>query len=1071
MKSIKQKLLLYLILLPLLAGIGWSSYVAFKTYIEYKSGQNKIVYTNIVNDTSSLLDALDKEQTQSAIYMKSAINIEDKAKQNLKKLKLYREDTNEAMNILIGDISNNKDFEIFKKQINQVKSNISFVRSRVDTLSTEYKSIFFDSYHKAGSEILVDFIKELEAKAPTKDIANTLSYYVDIARMYSNGAIEKCFVTLKLTSNTKMDYKNLSLWDTILSESYTPDFSKIDNKKLSTSLDKTVNKKATLQAISKDRANILLNAQTGKYNLSTKKWSALYNVRLNELRAGENLLIENLKAGFIRKDALLKNKAIKYASIGGVGIVLFFILSYLLNNAYSDKKLLEDTLRNIEFDLSRQKRFELRRIVDRKDVTEIYRFLAETIKEANQAKDLFLANMSHEIRTPLNGIVGFTQLLKSTDLSGDQKEFIAVIEDSSENLLTIVNDILDLSKIKADKIELEEIPFNAIEKFESSVESYAAKAAQKDIHFSIYVDPSIPESLIGDPTKLSQVVVNLISNAIKFTSADGSVDVFVEKLSEDLDQATIKFSVKDSGVGVTEEQKSQIFEAFSQADSSTSRKFGGTGLGLAISSRLISIMGGELEIDSEIGVGSTFFFTLDFEKQEKAEPVRIEHKTGLNIGLILPDSSINRQVDKNLKSYVEFLGSKLTTYYGKDIYSLDSNSLPDLIFIDDGYFKKPEDLKKLVRLDTKVSVFTSGELIKEDPDIIKQITKVIYKPVNFSKVSKLIFDIASGESDSNKVAKVKVAKDQMFAGMRALVAEDNIINQKLITKILNDYGLVVTVANNGEEAVSLRKQNEYDIVFMDIQMPIMGGIDATEKILSFEKSSRQHHIPIIALTANALQGDREKYITAGMDNYTSKPINISQIELILDEYAPDNIKDRKVETPKEDEVKTVKEDTKIETKKEAKKGIKKALEPILQVKEVPTELASESIETPEIVAKTQTESTNEVSKEYDVDILLYRRSALGAKISTRVIENLGKSIDTVSNEDIFMSYLDEKSYKYVLVDADIIKEDDDCILPSFIEELDSVPVAIIETNVPKGTKYCGCISVHISTDELSRILV
>ena len=279
--------------------------------------------------------------------------------------------------------------------------------------------------------------------------------------------------------------------------------------------------------------------------------------------------------------------------------------------------------------------------------------------------------MSHEIRTPLNGIVGFTQLLKATETTQEQEEFISIIENSSDNLLAIVNDILDLSKIKANKIELENILFDPMEKFESSVETYAARAAEKDIEFGLFIDPRIPSFIKGDPTKISQIVVNLISNAIKFTKAGGRVDVNIEKLAESDQDVTVKFSVSDSGIGISKEQKSKIFEEFSQADVSTSRKFGGTGLGLAISSKLVSFMGGKLEIESEEGKGSTFFFIIKFDKSKESKEREHPDMKDIIVGFVLPNRDIEHEINQNLKSYISYVGAEFKSYYGNELLELD----------------------------------------------------------------------------------------------------------------------------------------------------------------------------------------------------------------------------------------------------------------------------------------------------------------------------------------------------------------------------------------------------------------
>ena len=721
--------------------------------------------------------------------------------------------------------------------------------------------------------------------------------------------------------------------------------------------------------------------------------------------------------------------------------------------------------------------------------------------------------MSHEIRTPLNGIVGFTQLLKSTELSEDQEEFIKVIEDSSENLLNIVNDILDLSKIKADKIELESIPFSARERFESAVESYAAKASQKGIEFGTFIDPSIPDTLLGDPTKLSQVIVNLISNSTKFTNSDGEVNVFVDLVSESSLTATLKFAVQDTGIGMTKEQQGKIFEAFSQADSSTSRKFGGTGLGLAISSRLITIMGGEILIDSEPNKGSTFHFTLDFEKQTSTDTVKIDNYNNMSIGLHLPSENIDRQIDKNLKTYVEYLGANFTIYYGDDIFDLSKDDLPDLLCIDHKYNKRGSDLSKMGDLATKVVLMAQQDFKSDDDDIISKFIKIVYKPINFSKVIKLLEEASNSDGSLIKSAKKASSGKTHFRDVHALVAEDNAINQKLIMKILEDFGLDVTIANNGQEAVELRMKNEYDLIFMDIQMPVMGGIDATSEILKFEKSSGQEHLPIIALTANALAGDREKYIDAGMDNYTSKPINIEQIQFILAEYFPNNIVDESepVDKPQAKVREAVRTEEKVEPaiddnivsehkskvnstelapelsaideEIKAENSIpQESIQPIVpedtkQKKHSMNDLLAElkgikkknqdsnSIE----VVKEELPSVESVTNTNKTDVLLYKKSFLTSKIFASVIQELGYKVEIVKDEDTFLASVGNKDYRFAFVDNIILSEDPESII-SFLKDENIIPVSISDVSGKIDYEYCESISGRPNKDELLDLL-
>ncbi len=548
-----------------------------------------------------------------------------------------------------------------------------------------------------------------------------------------------------------------------------------------------------------------------------------------------------------------------------------------------DQEIVDETLRDIKlvFDSNQQK--ELQRLIESGKVDHIYKFLIKAIKDANQTKDLFLASMSHEIRTPLNGILGFTQLLKETELNAEQAEFISVIERSSANLLTIVNDILDLSKIKAQKIELESIEFDPIESFESAVESYAAKAAEENIDFNIFVDPTLPTQLVGDPTKISQVIVNLISNAIKFTSTNGEVNVRIEKLSENAEETEIKFSVSDTGIGITKEQKNRLFQAFSQADVSTSRKYGGTGLGLSISGKLVELMGGKLDIFSIIDEGSTFFFTIRLKKSPSATARKVEDMSHFKIGILNPHIESDYIINKNLEAYIAITGAKVKHYTDESIFEIKYKSdLPDILFIDHKYRHRTGELERFLRFDTKIIVMSTGDQKRRLKQYTSRINKILYKPVNYSKTLKAL---------SEKEEVVEAKTNILFENVHILVAEDNLINQKLIRNVLDRLGVEVTIANNGAEALNLRMENEYDMIFMDIEMPVMGGMESSAKIISYERMTGKIHIPIVALTANALAGDREKYMSAGMDGYLSKPIQLDLLKNLLTEHFSERMKE------------------------------------------------------------------------------------------------------------------------------------------------------------------------------------
>jgi len=554
-------------------------------------------------------------------------------------------------------------------------------------------------------------------------------------------------------------------------------------------------------------------------------------------------------------------------------------------------------------------------------------------------------------------------------------------------------------------MDIEQIPFKTFEVFETAVESYAAKAFSKDIELGIFIEPSIPQTLIGDPTKVSQVIINLISNATKFTPVHGSIDIFITKESEDEENIRLKFIIKDTGIGISPEQKEKIFEAFSQADTSTSRKYGGTGLGLSISSRLVSYMGGQLDVESEVDQGSSFFFTLNFKKaQEEGESYARKYK-GLKVAMVLPSQEVYRQIDINLITYFDYLGVDFRIYYGDEVFALSKEEMPDVLFFSQEYTRKEGELERYFELPTKLILLTTGDMQRDFKVPTDKVKKIVYKPINFSKIV-TVLDVCTQEVENEKAASC-APKYHTFKGIHALVAEDNVINQKLITKVLKGFGLEITVANNGKEAFDLRKQNEYDVIFMDIQMPVMGGIEATKEIIRFETLNRKKHIPIIALTANALHGDREKYLEAGMDNYASKPIDLAHINTLLEEYFPTHVVRENGEV--------VDDEYSEETPKTESVQTERAEENVQPESATSAPNTIETVEAEVVSKEPEIETDPEVKeKRVEEDILLYHPLSLVLDIYTKVLTNLGYSVDRVTNENLFLDRLQEKQYKCVI---------------------------------------------------------
>ncbi|RRS30300.1 MAG: hypothetical protein P794_07565 [Epsilonproteobacteria bacterium (ex Lamellibrachia satsuma)] len=1107
MKIINNKNVFTFLIVVVMAVLGLFSYYTYISYMKYESTQKSTQSISFLKNMDGVLDQIEQERLYGAIYLGT------EGKPGFDKAKKARNEVDNAIEELSTFINTHKEFRMYQARLDVAKENLKYVRTKIDTLSSDYKNIFFEVYHDKIFTSLMGAMRIVSANDPSAEMKSYLSIYTRFTELKENIALENTGIFFVLSGSRKMNDKDLMLWDSLLVNDTLPEFDALQNKAIISKLNALITPEQFSKIGSRERVLILYGAYKGEYPVTTNEWFDQVEKKMKYIALAQSILSSTIQKYTENNVTKSKDVMTQYAIGTLFTLLLLLVLFVIYHNINKDKQLFEDTLRDIENVLNLEQQKELKALIDNREINQIYKFLTNTIREANQAKDLFLANMSHEIRTPLNGIVGFTQVLKSTPLTEEQKEFVTVIEHSSDNLLTIVNDILDLSKIKADKIELESIAFDPVEKFESSIESYAARAAEKDIELGVYLDPELPTEVVGDPTKISQVIVNLISNAIKFTPSNGTVDVRIEKLSESKEDATVKFSVADSGIGITEEQRSKIFDAFSQADVSTSRKFGGTGLGLAISGKLVSFMGGKLDIESVEGEGSTFFFTLKLEKSDQSEKRTVINMHGFTVGLVLPDKETEEEMNKNLEAYINYTGAKLKIYYGDGLLEEEALFLPDVTFIDHRYHQRKDELEKYINLDTKIILLTTAEKKKSiDEEILDRIDRILYKPVNLSKTMKSL-DVVYEEKNTEKAVKAqKTKEDKSFEKLHILVAEDNAINQKLIKNVLNGFGVEVSIANNGEEAVNLRMQHEYDMILMDIQMPVMGGIDATGKILEYEEKQRKRHVPIVALTANALEGDREKYINAGMDDYLSKPIELEKLNVLLQEYFPYKIA---IETEREEEKekslpeikeelepetshKTI-ENTETESDEVAKEREEEKVESLLETKEkidvetaeVAKEIAEEhkaaketessNIEsyTDNIViaeaekvesAKTDIPSANNTAKDershIDVedkskkilkakrkaDILLYHSIPLIANLYEIILKNLGYDVDIAPDEQKFLDRLDDTQYKFVIYDIKPFVTMK-CMIADVIRDNGAIPFVLVQ-NLSQENNFC-----------------
>ena len=1000
--------------LPLLLLFFIASYFIYNSYIQSETNKKA---KNLFNESQKLNQVITTLSQERGIASIAIATTEESDKKLLEK-QMAKSDR------VISSINN----KLSSYKLNSVLANLNSIRQGFKADSINFRAMFHDGYsdqivsplfEKKIANLNINLNRDIELiKNSLIDITNDI-HYVTLQRDYLSYFIAKKralndmeYTFLNQTQGEANRFQTKYIKDTILKEE----------------IEVYVNRpkvKSDLNSVSTLYLQVQKNLQDGKFTIDVQEWFQKNNQKLKHLYKIEAQIEHHLNKRIqeaIEQEYLIFGTAI-FLSL--LALVLTVIGTTTRNELRNNMKDLEEILNNAVQESDHG--FEGSSITSVKDINlhsskgmqEAYKFIellienAKTDKrealEANESKSLFLANMSHEIRTPLNGIVGFTELLKSTKLNSEQKEFTNIIEKSSENLLSIINNILDLSKIESNKTELEMVVFDPIVEFENAVETYGVRASEKNIELNFFLDPSITKKLLGDSVKIKEVIINLLSNAIKFTDLGGKISIEIKKVSSVENQTELSFSIQDNGVGMTKEQQLNVFNAFTQADVSITRKYGGTGLGLTISTKFLELMGSKLELESQKEKGTRFYFNITFE--EVLESTELGLNPPFNdISICKFNYDVPIQQDIYLAQYLEYYNIETQLFRTPaNLKECNENRKIQSVWIDVDDCSE-ELLNTIHKLKSnKVILLTSFSNREKLESLHLHGTRVLYKPLTPTKVIQGLTTIVPEEESEQSTTNEQAFpfQDIQFHG-NILVAEDNFINQKLIRQILVRYGVNVELANNGLEAFEKRKSENYDLILMDIQMPVMDGVEATHEIINYEIEEELKHTPIVALTANALNGDRERFISEGLDEYIAKPIETNELLFILKKFL--KVKDGIEEITAEET---------IESKSKTTQKVNSKTPMITSTSDGVLLLLDEE-ESEELISITDIQEKKIKEKKPEKrTILIAKKNPLEAQILSKVISNMGYDIEIVEYIEELGNYINNPQYDILLIDREL----------------------------------------------------
>ncbi|HHH37115.1 MAG TPA: hybrid sensor histidine kinase/response regulator, partial [Epsilonproteobacteria bacterium] len=776
-----------------------SGYFLLTSYQNYTKAE---ALSTILNDSpvlDELLDQIGKERSLTALYMGSD------RKNFADPLKKQRAAVDSTVKRLQEDLSPQPKVYfpfLFKKGelLDLEKYNLLFqnskklpdIRKKADSRESKFSDIFFKNYTKLLTAPIVDSLLQSDHFALNTEIASLASALNNTILAKENASLERGFVSYFMIKKAPMTSKDLALWEKFKAEANSPDIYEISDSSIQTKLEKLYHdpiNKELLQNLSEISSAIQTHVDYGDYAEDPTDWFILQTKKISLLSKAQEMIAEKLWEAsdtYKKMQLILLLVSLFFVVLAIVlGMIGFLTRREVGKNIKGLKSILNKAVieikNNDQYLLSDSEAIENADPETFKGTQKAHEILEHLIESArndkrsalraNRAKSLFLANMSHEIRTPLNGIVGFTELLKATKLDDEQREFISIIDKSSDNLLGIINNILNLSKVESHKVEVESITFDTEEEFDSAIETYAVSAAEKNIDLNYYLDPSISQKLIGDPTKIKEILINLMSNAIKFTNYGGTINVEIQKIEgKEEEPDKIHFSIQDNGIGMTEEQQGKIFEAFSQADSTVTRKYGGTGLGLTLSSQLVELMDGKLEVESAPGKGSTFSFDLKLEELPSSESDLFNAFTSLHIAKY--EQKHPEKSDNYLDNYFEYYGTEVSFFDSvNELKKIKESKSCNNYWIDIENAKQ-YILDSLRHIDKTQLIIIAHVTRRDKLDSLGVPQKnILYKPVTLSKVREVL--LRESGVTTEKTHEATMAEVHFDA--KVLVAEDNII--------------------------------------------------------------------------------------------------------------------------------------------------------------------------------------------------------------------------------------------------------------------------------------------------------